>query len=1507
LDDSSDEEEDSSRKEDKDKDSNNEVNSNTDIGWGDNGSIDNTSNGSININAYGNTDEDNADVIQKESKFSDQNQEEGGQIIEEGDGGISHASVNDADTETDVGKVDANDNSNANAKAREDASVDTAAGTNPSSMPITTTAISPSPPLLQREDISTIPSAITTTTMAISPSHPSLRREEKDKAQNQDGKSTSMSSLYTIDQHQQIKNRTTAREIEREARCAPVSVGNKSKDANSLVRAGEETTLTLDSNKDNRERGDGEVDADVDDFNKGAIRCGRQSEETFRVDNRKDGRDNLDTAVGSGTNTSTDASIKAKTNIESRVPLSKYASFTDKSNPIVVSFPSDLLPPSPGNNCTENSDGKDKAVDDAHYKEEDVSAVASGNFDQPWPISKPTGGINTPREVIELDSESGERTIEDKGEGDQPQKESPAGSKSSVMNRETAIETISKHGRKTVEMNSDEGKLSLSESSKLVISDFIRGALRQYKMCRVKESDRLKPATIGASCLRCAHCEYASYRTMDGFVNSSVTGGPLNHVSYCKSLSEGAKKALRFLRQQWDQDDEAYSAVMAEVWQQLLDFGNQEQHKDLDGSHKTIAGGLVDISSPIENKDIDNRCKVRNSTSPISNLPAKVIALLNKAERSCSHESAHFPVAEKDRTLSTDFLYFTLRQFRLGEVIDKNANTAKQLGVGRLRCAHCRCRYDRYSQEKLNSGFRVLQSHVLSCEAISPDVQSILRKLQSIEQDQRNKKVKIINHNEISRRVWKRLQAERDGRSVDTDKGGFLTLIPYEPKSCERVASEQENLKPSESPRDDSSIDKPCLLKINEKKVISEDGLPTSTFTLVNEDQGFYYDFRIDIRDSLIPNSGYGAFLRLCRVRMKSKEEQLTTTRLPLVMKDEQGCLFDQGREMHVYLTPSNVHEDDASDCSDEFYEEVDTQTFSQKEFGIMEIGAYGPFLPSDLKWETLYDVKNFIFDFEPSRWNYGLDKPDVDGRKMMLDITDDITGDTHREARENISMYVNEVGHSPDLKMNVTPREDEDGNVHYFLDLEDPMAVGETIELLVDYGDKYEETRERHGYGKNNCASDQVAAERAKRNHAVRVDMENLINELPLDKLHELLRSLQTIVKKVFRCTQMCEYSNVDPKYMAKQFKAKIRINWISTIIEVYHEKLKSANKSGSTYHQKIAKLLDNIQLEWSSKFLDIIDKSDTAREILKNEIFEENVFLSSKEALLIHPIDPVIWCPIAQDLSAQIAKDLHLAYIMKKKTLAEVVERVYDLAESSGKLIKNWRNLRESNVFEFTLTTNETVSTHLKARISSRVGDDGEDPYLHVLESRCVRCVRVHSLVEKAQRENTTNLDEKWYLLWQVLRVTYAMATRIFPFEKETKNSLLETLCKRIGIDISEATSMLALPMVEPYGINYTSQYTDTTKLKRPDEYAKRKRVQKSSKLLKRRKLSTPLYEQVDNSLPEGWKIEYSFRKTGASAGHVDRYWFAPDGKKIRSRNEVTRYLDLLAVGRHKEFKSR
>ena len=52
----------------------------------------------------------------------------------------------------------------------------------------------------------------------------------------------------------------------------------------------------------------------------------------------------------------------------------------------------------------------------------------------------------------------------------------------------------------------------------------------------------------------------------------------------------------------------------------------------------------------------------------------------------------------------------------------------------------------------------------------------------------------------------------------------------------------------------------------------------------------------------------------------------------------------------------------------------------------------------------------------EPNEWAYGLDEDE----DKMIDITDDTTGQVHELAQQNSTIYVNEVGHSPDMHENV-------------------------------------------------------------------------------------------------------------------------------------------------------------------------------------------------------------------------------------------------------------------------------------------------------------------------------------------------------------------------------------------------------------------------------------------------------------------------------------------------------
>jgi hypothetical protein len=50
------------------------------------------------------------------------------------------------------------------------------------------------------------------------------------------------------------------------------------------------------------------------------------------------------------------------------------------------------------------------------------------------------------------------------------------------------------------------------------------------------------------------------------------------------------------------------------------------------------------------------------------------------------------------------------------------------------------------------------------------------------------------------------------------------------------------------------------------------------------------------------------------------------------------------------------------------------------------------------------------------------------------------------------------------------------------------------------------------------------------------------------------------------------------------------------------------------------------------------------------------------------------------------------------------------------------------------------------------------------------------------------------------------------------------------------------------------------------------------------------------LGGSLPPGWRVDVRTRATGASAGHTDVYFMAPDGARLRSRLDVARHLGLM-----------
>ena len=102
--------------------------------------------------------------------------------------------------------------------------------------------------------------------------------------------------------------------------------------------------------------------------------------------------------------------------------------------------------------------------------------------------------------------------------------------------------------------------------------------------------------------------------------------------------------------------------------------------------------------------------------------------------------------------------------------------------------------------------------------------------------------------------------------------------------------------------------------------------------------------------------------------------------------------------------------------------------------FLLVALGRYGPFRKQDRKTKAEFDVKSFIFDHEPGVWSFGVHEQLFPGQEQIVDITDDVTGDTHQLAQHGLAMHVNEVGHDKTLKQNVDALEVLDRSVDYFV-----------------------------------------------------------------------------------------------------------------------------------------------------------------------------------------------------------------------------------------------------------------------------------------------------------------------------------------------------------------------------------------------------------------------------------------------------------------------------------------
>lgn len=112
--------------------------------------------------------------------------------------------------------------------------------------------------------------------------------------------------------------------------------------------------------------------------------------------------------------------------------------------------------------------------------------------------------------------------------------------------------------------------------------------------------------------------------------------------------------------------------------------------------------------------------------------------------------------------------------------------------------------------------------------------------------------------------------------------------------------------------------------------------------------------------------------------------------------------------------------------------------------------------------------LKDYIHSGKAEEWTFG----NFFSEEHMLDITDEITGDLHDIAKENLCSYVNETVDRKKLPQNIFAYHDLEGALHYLFGIEfsddysaeeytaalnnlnQKLKSGVEFEVFIDYGE---------------------------------------------------------------------------------------------------------------------------------------------------------------------------------------------------------------------------------------------------------------------------------------------------------------------------------------------------------------------------------------------------------------------------------------------------------------------
>jgi len=143
--------------------------------------------------------------------------------------------------------------------------------------------------------------------------------------------------------------------------------------------------------------------------------------------------------------------------------------------------------------------------------------------------------------------------------------------------------------------------------------------------------------------------------------------------------------------------------------------------------------------------------------------------------------------------------------------------------------------------------------------------------------------------------------------------------------------------------------------------------------------------------------------------------------------------------------------------------------------------------------------------------------------------------------------------------------------SVTYFINIDEPLKKCETVELLVNYKGKYEEIRERRGYGEANLfdgvKSDDDDVTRVQRNLKERFLTEESILSFNEDEIRQVVEFLtEKVSVGIQEATESLATRNKDDEStLLRQCIARRRLDWMANILR-------------SRFYQLLGNELDNV-----------------------------------------------------------------------------------------------------------------------------------------------------------------------------------------------------------------------------------------------------------------------------------------------------------------------------------------